>query len=52
MKHKSLEERLEEPIEIQKNKDVINFGKINGCMYFNGDNFTKNSEVQLLLLHN
>jgi ubiquitin-activating enzyme E1 len=50
MKHKSLEERLEEPIEIQKNKDVINFGKINGCMYFNGDNFTKNSEVQLIFL--
>ena len=50
MKHKCLEERLEEPIDIQRKNEVIHFDKINGCMHFNGDNFIKNSEVQLIFL--
>lgn len=52
MYHKSLEQRLEEPIDIdiKKKKEAIRFNKINRCMNFNCDNISKKSETQLIFL--
>ena len=48
--HQSLEKRLEEPIDLVKQKEMKSFTLVNRCQIFNVDDKLKRPEVELIFL--
>ena len=48
--HQSLEKRLEEPIDLEKKKEMKEFILINRCQIFNVDDKLKRPEIELIFL--
>lgn len=50
MNHRSLEERLKEPVDLKKKKEAPQFDLVNKCIVFNTDSGDKIAETELVFL--